>query len=252
MTANVSFFPTRNWAVSWYTVYSITQNEFGTHSLNFKRDLYRWQANFDFIRAPNGNTSFSFSVHLTDLPDLKAEFNSLPHLRGTVSAARTSEPDTANSQFDFAANGATGSASGIADNKWYSIEFYYDESTAFTATVQGAAAAAPTAVTISGAPGAGTVGSARLGALTAATAADTMKFDEFESTRSTTTAIGRLCRGDSNGDAQIGVGDAISIGNEFAGTLASGQPDCNEDGQVGVGDAICVGNRFAATGSSCS
>jgi len=33
------------------------------------------------------------------LPDLKAEFNSLPHLRGTVSAARTGAPDTANSQF---------------------------------------------------------------------------------------------------------------------------------------------------------
>ncbi len=33
------------------------------------------------------------------LPDLKAEFNDLPHLRGTVSAARTDQPDTANSQF---------------------------------------------------------------------------------------------------------------------------------------------------------
>ena len=33
------------------------------------------------------------------LPDLKAEFNAMPHLRGTVSAARTSDPDTANSQF---------------------------------------------------------------------------------------------------------------------------------------------------------
>jgi cyclophilin family peptidyl-prolyl cis-trans isomerase len=33
------------------------------------------------------------------LPDLKAEFSKLPHLRGTVSMARTSEPDTANSQF---------------------------------------------------------------------------------------------------------------------------------------------------------
>lgn len=33
------------------------------------------------------------------LPDLKAEFNDLPHLRGTVSMARTSEPDSANSQF---------------------------------------------------------------------------------------------------------------------------------------------------------
>lgn len=35
----------------------------------------------------------------SQLPDLKAEFNSVPHLRGTVSMARTNEPDTANSQF---------------------------------------------------------------------------------------------------------------------------------------------------------
>ena len=33
------------------------------------------------------------------LPDLKAEFNAMPHLRGTVSMARTDSPDTANSQF---------------------------------------------------------------------------------------------------------------------------------------------------------
>lgn len=33
------------------------------------------------------------------LPDLKAEFNDLPHFRGTISAARTDKPDTANSQF---------------------------------------------------------------------------------------------------------------------------------------------------------
>lgn len=35
----------------------------------------------------------------SELPDLKAEFNKTPHLRGTVSMARTNEPDTANSQF---------------------------------------------------------------------------------------------------------------------------------------------------------
>ena len=35
----------------------------------------------------------------SDLPDLKAEFNVLPHVRGAVSAARTDAPDTANSQF---------------------------------------------------------------------------------------------------------------------------------------------------------
>jgi peptidylprolyl isomerase len=33
------------------------------------------------------------------LPDLNAEFNDIPHLRGTVSMARTDEPNTANSQF---------------------------------------------------------------------------------------------------------------------------------------------------------
>ena len=33
------------------------------------------------------------------LPDLKAEFTSVPFLRGTVGAARTDKPDTANSQF---------------------------------------------------------------------------------------------------------------------------------------------------------
>ncbi len=35
----------------------------------------------------------------SELPDLKAVFNKTPHLRGTVSMARTNEPDTANSQF---------------------------------------------------------------------------------------------------------------------------------------------------------
>ena len=33
------------------------------------------------------------------LPDLKAEFNSEPHVRGTCSMARTNQPNTANSQF---------------------------------------------------------------------------------------------------------------------------------------------------------
>lgn len=35
----------------------------------------------------------------SSLPDLKAEFTALPFLRGTVAAARTENPDTANSQF---------------------------------------------------------------------------------------------------------------------------------------------------------
>jgi cyclophilin family peptidyl-prolyl cis-trans isomerase len=35
----------------------------------------------------------------SDLPDLKEEFNDLPHQRGTLSMARSQNPDSANSQF---------------------------------------------------------------------------------------------------------------------------------------------------------
>ena len=35
----------------------------------------------------------------SDLPDLKAEFNDIPHERGTLSMARSSDPNSANSQF---------------------------------------------------------------------------------------------------------------------------------------------------------
>ena len=46
--------------------------------------------NFDLRRAGTGNSN---------LPDLDQEFNSLPHDRGTLSMARTSDPNSANSQF---------------------------------------------------------------------------------------------------------------------------------------------------------
>ena len=37
--------------------------------------------------------------HGSDLPDLKAEFNDEPHVRGTCSMARAQNPNSANSQF---------------------------------------------------------------------------------------------------------------------------------------------------------
>ena len=46
--------------------------------------------NFDLRKAGTGGS---------DLPDLKQEFNNLPHERGTVSMARSSDPNSANSQF---------------------------------------------------------------------------------------------------------------------------------------------------------
>jgi peptidylprolyl isomerase len=41
------------------------------------------------------------------LPDLKAEFNAEPHVRGTCSMARTPNPDSANSQFFICFGDAT-------------------------------------------------------------------------------------------------------------------------------------------------
>ena len=45
---------------------------------------------FDLRRAGMGGS---------DMPDLKQEFSSVPHDRGTLSMARSSDPDSANSQF---------------------------------------------------------------------------------------------------------------------------------------------------------
>ena len=46
--------------------------------------------NFNLSRAGMGGS---------DMPDLKEEFNDLPHERGTLSMARSSDPNSANSQF---------------------------------------------------------------------------------------------------------------------------------------------------------
>ena len=48
------------------------------------------------------NSNFNLSLAGTggsDLPNLKAEFTDIPHVRGTLSAARSTDPNSANSQF---------------------------------------------------------------------------------------------------------------------------------------------------------
>jgi peptidylprolyl isomerase len=52
----------------------------------------------------NGNTAKNFNLRRagtggSDLPDLPAEFSGIPHDRGTLGAARSSNPNSANSQF---------------------------------------------------------------------------------------------------------------------------------------------------------
>jgi len=52
----------------------------------------------------NGNMEKNFNIRSagtggSDMPDVPAEFSKLPHDRGTIGAARSANPDSANSQF---------------------------------------------------------------------------------------------------------------------------------------------------------
>ena len=55
-----------------------------------KKILYRSSNDYNLSRAGTGGSS---------LPNLPSEFSDVPHLRGTLSMARSSDPDSANSQF---------------------------------------------------------------------------------------------------------------------------------------------------------
>lgn len=152
------------------------------------------------------------------------------------------EVDYNGSAFSFRQNGTTVGAgvSGIQPNKWYSIEVFYKANTSFSASVWGAGGSTQVGSVSAASAGAGTVGSAVLG-VSSGTAATALGFDAFESTRSESTAIGRLCRGDANGDNSINVFDTAAVTAERVnGTLATGQPDCTEDGAINVFDTNCV------------
>lgn len=52
----------------------------------------------------NGNMEKDFNIRMagtggSDMPDVPAEFSGIPHDRGTIGAARSQNPDSANSQF---------------------------------------------------------------------------------------------------------------------------------------------------------
>jgi Tat protein translocase TatC len=69
------FSPTPFWAVSWQTQYNITDKRFESHVVRLERDLHEWRAAFNFVRNANGNVAFYFSIFLTDLPQLKFDYD---------------------------------------------------------------------------------------------------------------------------------------------------------------------------------
>jgi hypothetical protein len=75
LNLNMGFSPTRHWSLSWTTNYDIDTERFGQHYLRFERDLHRWTASFAFVRSPNGNVAFNFYISLTDLPDIKFDYD---------------------------------------------------------------------------------------------------------------------------------------------------------------------------------
>jgi sec-independent protein translocase protein TatC len=72
---STSFSPTPFWSLSWNTQYNITDNEFESHVVRLERDLHEWRAGFNFVKNANGNFAFYFSIYLTDLPDLKFDYD---------------------------------------------------------------------------------------------------------------------------------------------------------------------------------
>jgi Tat protein translocase TatC len=72
---STNFSPTPFWSLSWSTQYNITDAEFESHVVRLERDLHEWRAGFNFVRNANGNFAFYFSIYLSDLPDLKFDYD---------------------------------------------------------------------------------------------------------------------------------------------------------------------------------
>ena len=72
---STSFSPTPFWSLSWSSQYNITDTKFESQVVRLERELHEWRAGFNFVRNANGNFAFYFSIYLTDLPDLKFDYN---------------------------------------------------------------------------------------------------------------------------------------------------------------------------------
>jgi hypothetical protein len=72
---STNFSPTPFWSLSWTSQFNITDSKFESQVVRLERQLHEWRAGFNFVRNANGNFAFYFSIYLTDLPDLKFDYN---------------------------------------------------------------------------------------------------------------------------------------------------------------------------------
>jgi hypothetical protein len=73
--ANFGFQPTTNWTLRWRTQFDLEESEFVDQALSLQRDLHRWSATFEFLKASNGNFLFEFRVNLKDMRDIKFDYS---------------------------------------------------------------------------------------------------------------------------------------------------------------------------------
>ncbi|MGA2384087.1 MAG: putative LPS assembly protein LptD [Gemmatimonadales bacterium] len=75
LNGSISFSPTRDWSVSWQTLYDFTAGKFGSHVLTLNRNMHDWHATFSFVQSPNGNVVFNFNITLIDQPEIKFDYD---------------------------------------------------------------------------------------------------------------------------------------------------------------------------------
>lgn len=72
---STAFSPTPLWSLSWSAQYNITDSRFESHVLRLERDMHEWKASFNVVSNANGNFQFFFSIFLSDLPDIKFDYD---------------------------------------------------------------------------------------------------------------------------------------------------------------------------------
>jgi hypothetical protein len=72
---STSFSPTPLWSLSWTAQYNITLRKFESHVLRLERDMHEWKASFNAMKNANGNFQFFFSIYLSDLPEVKFDYD---------------------------------------------------------------------------------------------------------------------------------------------------------------------------------